>query len=177
MRIYEGMFVLDDVRSSNWDTVVQGIRGILERRKAEVFTCERWDERRLAYRIRGRDRAVYVLVRFTAPTDAVRALERDCQLDDKVLRVLFTRDLQTEKLAKAGLFPPKPEEPPEEPPGEQADAAPAEAEPSSADEAPSPGPPDEAPSPGPPGEEQPAPQPKEDTPTQEPPQDPPAPTP
>ena len=168
MRIYEGMFVLDDVRSSNWDAVVQGIRGMLERRKAEIFTCERWDERRLAYRIRGRDRAVYVLVRFTAPRDAVRALERDCQLNDKVLRVLFTRDLQTEKLAKAGLFPPKPEEPPEQPPGEQADAAPAEAEPSSADE---------APPPGPPGEEQPAPQPKENTPTQEPPQDPPTPTP
>lgn len=171
MRIYEGMFVLDDVRSSNWDAVVQGIRGMMERREAEIFTCERWDERRLAYRIRGRDRAVYVLVRFTAPRDTVRSLERDCQLDDKILRVLFTRDLQTEKLAKAGLFPPKPEEPPEQPPeqppGEQADAAPADAEPSSADQ---------APSPSPPGEEQPAPQPQEDTPAQETPQDPPAPT-
>ena len=168
MRIYEGMFVLDDVRSSNWDAVVQGIRGLLERRKAEIFTCERWDERRLAYRIRGRDRAVYVLVRFTAPPDAVRALERDCQLNDKILRVLFTRDLRTEKLAKAGLFPPKPEEPPEQPPAEQADAAPAQAEP---------GPAAPAPSPGPPGEEPPAPEPKEDAPTQQTAQDPPAPTP
>ena len=112
MRIYEGMFVLDDARSnSNWDRTVAEVRGLLDKHRAEIFSCERWDERRLAYTIRGRHRAVYLLTRFTAPLEAIGPLRRDCQLSDTILRVLFVRDIETEKLHKAGLFPPKPEGP------------------------------------------------------------------
>ncbi len=116
MRIYEGMFVLDDARSnSNWDGVVREVRGLLERHGSEIFTGERWDERRLAYAIKGRHRAVYLLVRFTAPTGSIGLIKRDCELNDTVLRVLFVRDIDSEKLHKAGLFPPSPEAPAAEP--------------------------------------------------------------
>ncbi len=108
MRIYEGMFVLDDARSgSNWDGVVTEVRGILERRGAEIFTCERWDERRLAYRIQGRTRAVYLLIRFTVPTEAISPIKRDCELNETILRALILRDHGSEKLHKEGLFPPQ----------------------------------------------------------------------
>jgi ribosomal protein S6 len=103
------MFVLDDSRcASNWDGVVREVRGLLERRGAEILTCDRWDERRLAYPIKHRTRAVYLLARFTAPSGALGPIKRDCGLADTVLRVLITRDLGSEKLAKAGQFPPPP---------------------------------------------------------------------
>jgi len=80
------------------------VRGLLQKSGAEILTFDRWDERHLAYPIKGRSRGVYLLVRFTAPTDHIRTIERDCQLSDAILRVLVTRDLESEKLAKAGLF-------------------------------------------------------------------------
>lgn len=111
MKIYEGMFLLDDSRANdNWDAVAGLVRGLLEKHQAQVFTLERWDDRRLAYPIKGHNRAVYLLTRFTAPAEAIAGLERSCQLDETILRVLFTRDLHSEDLHKAGLFPPSPAE-------------------------------------------------------------------
>ncbi len=119
MRIYEGMFVLDDSRSNNnWDGVLREVRGLLERRGAEIFTCERWDERRLAYTINGRNRGVYLLTKFTAPAQAVQEIKRDAEMNDTILRLLVIRDWDSEKLHKAGLFPP-PEEDEEPAEGEQ----------------------------------------------------------
>lgn len=98
MNIYEGMFVLDDRRANdNWDGVVAEVRGLLEKHQARVLTLARWDERRLAYRIKGRSRGVYMLTRFTAPGEAIQPIERDCQLSDTILRVLLLRDHASEK--------------------------------------------------------------------------------
>ena len=77
MRIYEGMFVLNDSRcNDNWEAVTSEVNAILEKSGAEIFTAEKWDERRLAYSIRGRTRGVYYLVRFTAAPDALKEFER-----------------------------------------------------------------------------------------------------
>ncbi len=138
MNIYEGMFVLDDKRANeNWDGVTKEVRGLLEKHGARLYNLERWDERRLAYRIKGRSRGVYVLTGFLAPGTAIGPIERDCQLSDTILRVLILRDHKAEKLRSQGIFDPEaPEEPaPEEkasdesqdspqpqPPGGQADA-------------------------------------------------------
>jgi ribosomal protein S6 len=102
------MFVLDDARcNENWEAVTTEVRGLLKKNHAEVFTFERWDERRLAYPIKGHVRGVYLLTRFTAPFDAIPTIERDSQLNETILRVLITRDLESEKLQKAGLLDPR----------------------------------------------------------------------
>ena len=117
MRVYEGMFLIDDGRwNENPEAALREVRGLLEKNKAQLFTCEKWDDRRLAYPIKHRTRAIYVLARFTAPSDALRTIERDCQLSELVLRVLVLRDEHSEHLAKLGQFPPKPGEPPVAPP-------------------------------------------------------------
>jgi len=130
LKIYEGMFVLDDTRcKENWDAVSKEVRGLLEKHRAEIFTFERWDERRLAYRIQGHNRAVYLLSRFTAPPEAIGEINRDCQLNTTVLRVLIVRDQESEKLHKAGLFPPRPEEPKPQEPEKAAEPAQEQAQP------------------------------------------------
>jgi len=127
LRIYEGMFVLDERRANeNWGGVTAEIRDLLERNGGEVFTAEKWDERRLAYPIEGRTRAIYFLVRFTAPPNAIAELEHQCQLNDNILRVLFTRDKRAEKLHKKGLPIPGAEEEEAASETEEAQKAPAE---------------------------------------------------
>jgi ribosomal protein S6 len=135
--MYEGMFVLDDARANEqWDAVANEVRGLLEKNQAEVFSCERWDERRLAYPIQGHTRAVYLLARFTAPGEAIAALERDCSLNETILRLLVVRDIKNEKLYKKGLYDPRasakaPQE--AEPEAEAAEAKPEAAEPAKAE--------------------------------------------
>jgi len=105
LRLYEGMFLLDDARcNENLQAATAEVHNILEKNQAEVFVAEKWDERRLCYPIKGRNRAVYYLVRFTAPGDALPAIERDGQLNDTILRLLILHDEANEKLHKAGLL-------------------------------------------------------------------------
>jgi small subunit ribosomal protein S6 len=52
----------------------------------------KWDERRLAYDVKGNKRGVYFLTRFTADTRKVKEIERDCRLSEKMLRALIVRN-------------------------------------------------------------------------------------
>ncbi|HET7034364.1 MAG TPA: 30S ribosomal protein S6 [Thermomicrobiaceae bacterium] len=73
---------------------VEQINGALTGSGAQITFLKRdtpWGRRRLAYPIgRFRD-ATYVLYRFNAPPGAVRAIERELQLDERVIRYLFVR--------------------------------------------------------------------------------------
>ncbi len=112
MRLYEGMFLLDDARcSENIQAATREVHAILDKNQAEVFTAEKWDERKLCYSIKGHSRAVYYLVRFTASAEGLVGIERDGGLNDTILRLLILRDEQSEKLHKAGLLAVRPGEP------------------------------------------------------------------
>jgi small subunit ribosomal protein S6 len=112
LRLYEGMFLLDDARcNENLQAATAEVHAILEKNQAEVFTAAKWDERRLCYPIKGHSRAVYYLVRFTAPGDSLHGIERDAELNDTILRHLVLRDEANEKLHKAGLLALRPGEP------------------------------------------------------------------
>ena len=88
LRQYEGMFVFDPTFGSSSDNCEREIQRLLERAEGEILVCRKWDERRLAYRIDGRKRGVYVLVYFRAPPSRIRSLERDAQLSEHLLRLL-----------------------------------------------------------------------------------------
>jgi len=89
-RTYEGMFVLP-AGAGDFETVVEPVRRILARNEVEILALNPWDERRLAYEIRGHRRGVYALVYFKAETSRIREIEHDCQLEEHVLRLLIIR--------------------------------------------------------------------------------------
>jgi len=91
LRAYEGMFLFDPAAAVEWSNVEDEIRRLIGRAGGELVVCKRWDERRLAYEIRGRKRACYVLTYFRAPSDRIAGLERDVQLSEHVLRCLILR--------------------------------------------------------------------------------------
>lgn len=89
-QLYEGMFLLDNqtVRT-DWGQAKAAITDALAKHGATVRTARRWDERRLAYPIRGRKRATYLLTYFEQDGTRTEALRRDLEIDERVLRYLI----------------------------------------------------------------------------------------
>lgn len=113
MKAYEGMFLFDSAAATEWPNVEKEINRLIDRASGRMIACRRWDERRLAYEIRGRKRGCYVLTYFAAPGDRIAGIERDVQLSDTILRCLILRvDHMTEdemKSAAEKLAAPSPD--------------------------------------------------------------------
>jgi small subunit ribosomal protein S6 len=91
-RLYEAMFLADSAEAvSDWEGLEKTIRKILSRNRAEVVSLRKWDERRLAYGVQGKDRGTYILCYFRADGDGVVGMERDVQLSERIMRVLILR--------------------------------------------------------------------------------------
>lgn len=90
MKLYEGMFLLDNqaVRT-DWPRAKAAVVDTLQKSGARIVSARRWDERKLAYSIRGRRRATYLLAYFEAASDGVNSVRRAFELDERILRYLI----------------------------------------------------------------------------------------
>jgi len=89
-KLYEGMFLVDSAdAASDWEGVLDTIRTILDRADAELVSMRKWDERKLAYDIDGKSRGTYILCYFRAEGSRIAGIERDVQLNDRVMLVLI----------------------------------------------------------------------------------------
>ncbi len=92
IRQYEAMFLLNaGYASGNWDAAKAEVEHIFHRANAEILHLKKWDERRLAYPVKGNKRGVYVLVFFKAEGPKIAGIERDAQLSENILRVLVIK--------------------------------------------------------------------------------------
>ena len=99
---YEGMFLIGQSQTGDLGAIIQHIDEIMQRGHATVIAMKKWDERRLAYEIKGQKRGLYILVYFKAPGDSLAHIERDCNLSEKILRAMVIRaDHLTEDEMKA----------------------------------------------------------------------------
>ena len=106
MNLYEAMFLFDPTFAGSFENCEAEIKRIMERAEAEVVFLRKWEERRLAYKLKGRKRGVYVLVYFNAPGGKVTGLERDAMLSENILRVLVLRaDGMTPELMEKAAAP------------------------------------------------------------------------
>ncbi len=91
-RLYEGLFLINqEAIASDFSGCLQHIRQILDRASAEVLVLRKWDERKLAYDIKGQSRGTFLLAYFNALPDKIAGIERDCNLSEIVLRALVLR--------------------------------------------------------------------------------------
>lgn len=90
--IYEAMFLLTQAVAADFSGAIAHIQDILARGQAEILSMRKWDERRLAYEVKGNKRAVYILCYFKAPNDQLGHIERDCRLSEKILRSMILRE-------------------------------------------------------------------------------------
>lgn len=87
MKTYEAMFLVD-AGNHEYEDAFAPVRDVLKRVEAEVLTIKPWDERRLAYKIKGRKRGLYVLTYFKADPARLGELQHDIQLNESVLRAM-----------------------------------------------------------------------------------------
>ena len=107
MRMYEGLFLIDNAHASTeWDNVVKHIHDILQKNGAEILKTEKWGEKKLAYKIKSHKRGTYLLVHFNAKNSAIAMSRRDFQLSDYIIRFLIIKDDTIEDLSQIGAVEP-----------------------------------------------------------------------
>ena len=90
MGLYECMFLLDNaVVREDWKKAKSVIHDAVAKHGGSVTTSRRWDERRLAYPIRGKNRATYVLTYLEMPGGNLPAFRREVDLSERILRYLL----------------------------------------------------------------------------------------
>jgi small subunit ribosomal protein S6 len=102
LKRYEGMFLFDNTTLHEWSEVEAEVRRLFERIAVEPLVCLKFDERKLAYEIKGRKRGTYVLTYFDADPQRIADLERDARLSELILRTMVIRadKLSEERLAQ-----------------------------------------------------------------------------
>ncbi len=90
--VYEGLFILDANRLARDREKLPGeVNGLIEAAGGEIEVSRLWEERRLAYPIKGQRKGAYWITYFHLPAQGMVELTRSCELQEGVLRQLFVR--------------------------------------------------------------------------------------
>ena len=88
--VYEGLFIFDsDLYAKGADEVSSQVASVIEQHGGEVLLSRLWDERKLAYPIKGHRRGTYWLAYFRIDPSVVTDLTRQFQLSGSILRFLI----------------------------------------------------------------------------------------
>ncbi len=91
-RLYEAMFLLSqNALAEGLENGEKLIRGLIEAVDGEVDVLRKWDERKLSYPIESQKRGTYLITYFHVNPRKIVEIERQCNLTEDVLRVMFTR--------------------------------------------------------------------------------------
>lgn len=88
--VYESMFLLDNaVVREDWKKAKAVVTDALEKHGATVKTARRFDERKLAYKIKNKNRGTYLMCYFEMGNEHIAAMRREFDLNERVLRYLI----------------------------------------------------------------------------------------
>ena len=89
---YEGMFILDPTKYARDPLATsQQIGDMIVQNGGTVLASRLWDERKLAYPINGHKKGVYWLAYFSMHGDGITPLERQCEINDDIIRQLILK--------------------------------------------------------------------------------------
>jgi small subunit ribosomal protein S6 len=92
MAVYEGMFILDPAKySRDPSAAAQQIADLIAQHGGTVLAARLWDERKLAYPIKGHKKGVYWLTYFRMPGGGLTTMERQCEITDDIIRKLVLK--------------------------------------------------------------------------------------
>lgn len=92
-KLYEAMFIVDSAKAKeDYAKMEAECLGCLTRHGAEIVKAIKWDDRRLAYEIKKVRRGTFLLVHFNSEPENITKMERQCALNENVLRVLILVD-------------------------------------------------------------------------------------
>lgn len=89
---YECLLIFDSGKYSRDNAGVAGqFPRFVQESGGEVLVSRIWEERKLAYPIRGQRKGTYWLVYFKSDPEKIGAIERECQLSETILRALILK--------------------------------------------------------------------------------------
>ena len=92
MNQYEVMYVIDAaLEDSARIELIDRLSDLVKKNGGEIDRVDEWGKRRLAYAINYKTEGYYVLMYIKAPSELPKELERNFQINDKVLRSLVIR--------------------------------------------------------------------------------------
>ena len=92
MTVYEGMFILDPTKYSRDPAgTAQQVTDLITQFGGTILASRLWDERKLAYPIKGHKRGAYWLTYFKMEGPNVASLERQTEITEDVLRSLVLK--------------------------------------------------------------------------------------
>jgi small subunit ribosomal protein S6 len=87
--VYECMFLLDTNKvAGDVSAAAKQLHELLERNQAEMLASRPWDDRRLAYPVKGHKKGLYYLTFFRTEGKNLAKIEHDISLSEVVLRSL-----------------------------------------------------------------------------------------
>ena len=90
--VYEGMFILDANRyGRDPESLSNLIASLIQDAGGEILVSRFWEERRLAYPLKGHRKGVYWLTYFKLNSERLIEIQRRCLITDDVLRTLFLK--------------------------------------------------------------------------------------
>ena len=89
--VYECLFLLDTNKvAGDVPAAAKQLHAVLEKNHSEILASRPWDERRLAYPIKGHKKGLYYLVYFSTEGKNLAVIENDISLmTDLILRMLI----------------------------------------------------------------------------------------
>lgn len=88
-QVYECLFILDSNRyARDPGGVSNGIKEMIQKCGGEVLASRLWNEQKLAYIMDGHRKGTYWLTYFRMPTANLSTYNRQCQLNESVVRNL-----------------------------------------------------------------------------------------
>lgn len=90
--VYECLFLLDTAKvAGDIPNAAKQLHALLERSHAEILASRPWDERRLAYPIKGHKKGLYYLIYFKSEGKNLATFEHDCALNEMILRMMVLK--------------------------------------------------------------------------------------
>lgn len=88
---YEVLFLLDPTKTA---TDLEGVRTqlhhTLEKYGVEILASRKWDDRKLAYPIKGHKKGLYYLTYFKADSQKITEMDHDFRLSEVILRHMIS---------------------------------------------------------------------------------------
>ena len=90
--VYEGLFIFDANKfARDRDALPTAVEEMITSTGGEVVVSRLWEERRLAYAIKGQRKGAYWLIYFRQDPEKLSAFNRSCELQSGLLRHLVLK--------------------------------------------------------------------------------------
>jgi small subunit ribosomal protein S6 len=87
VKSYECLFLLDPTKTA---TDMEGVKGnlhqIIEKYGAQILASRKWDDRKLAYPIRGHKKGIFHLIYFKCDSLKIAEMDIDFRINEYILR-------------------------------------------------------------------------------------------